>query len=215
VTDGTQVLGYIRVSTDEQATSRLGLNAQRVAIAQACVERGWELVEVIEDAGYSAKDLNRPGIQHALTMLEGRQPQAQALVVAKLDRLTRSLLDFAGIMERARKKGWSLAALDLGVDTTTPAGEMVANVMATFAQFERHLIGERTKAALAIKKAEGVKLGRPRTLPDATRARVKRMRGRGMTLAAIAANLNRDEVPTAHGGQRWYASTVRTVLNGC
>src|ERR671934_3149373 len=120
MTDGTKVLGYIRVSTDEQATSRLGLDAQRVAIAQACLERGWELVEVIEDAGYSAKDLNRPGIHRALEMLEGRQPQAQALVVAKLDRLSRSLLDFASIMERARRKGWAVAALDLGVDTTTP-----------------------------------------------------------------------------------------------
>jgi DNA invertase Pin-like site-specific DNA recombinase len=68
-------------------------------------------------------------------MLEGRQPLAKALVVAKLDRLSRSLLDFASIMERAEKKGWSLAALDVGVDTMTPAGEMIANVMATFAQF--------------------------------------------------------------------------------
>jgi hypothetical protein len=68
-------------------------------------------------------------------MLEGRQPLAKALVLAKLDRLSRSLVDFASIMERARKKGSSLATLDLGVDTTTPAGEMIANVMATLAQF--------------------------------------------------------------------------------
>lgn len=100
----------------------------------------------------------------------------------------------------------------LGVDTTTPAGEVVANVMATFAQFERHLIAERTKAALAVKKAQGVQLGRPRTLPDATRARTRRMRGRGMTLAAIAEKLNQDGSPTAHAGSRWYASTVRAVL---
>jgi DNA invertase Pin-like site-specific DNA recombinase len=212
MTGGTKVLGYVRVSTDEQANSRLGLNAQRVAIAQACIERGWELVEIIEDAGYSAKNLDRPGIQRALGMLEGREPHAKALVVAKLDRLSRSLLDFASIMERARRKGWSLAALDLGVDTTTPAGEMIANVMATFAQFERHLIGERTKAALAVKKAQGAKLGRPRTLPASTRTRIRRMRGRGMTLAAIADKLNRERVPTAHGGARWHASTVRAVL---
>jgi DNA invertase Pin-like site-specific DNA recombinase len=158
--------------------------------------------------------LNRPGIQRALALLEGREPEAEALVVAKLDRLSRSLVDFAGIMERARRKGWSLAALDIGVDTTTPAGAMVANVMATFAQFERDLIGERTKAALAVKKSQGVKLGRPRTLPSATRTRIKRMRGRGMTLAAIADKLNRENVPTAHGGRRWHASTVRALLNG-
>jgi DNA invertase Pin-like site-specific DNA recombinase len=110
-------------------------------------------------------------------MLEGRQPLAKALVVAKLDRLSRSLVDFGSIMERARKKGWSLAALDLGVDTTTPAGEMIANAMATIAQFERHLIGERTKAALAVRKAQGAKLERPRALPEATRTH-KRMRSR-------------------------------------
>jgi DNA invertase Pin-like site-specific DNA recombinase len=110
-------------------------------------------------------------------MLEGRQPLAKALVVAKLDRLSRSLVDFGSIMERARKKGWSLAALDLGVDTTTPAGEMIANAMATIAQFERHLIGERTKAALAVRKAQGAKLERPRALAEATRTH-KRMRSR-------------------------------------
>jgi DNA invertase Pin-like site-specific DNA recombinase len=110
-------------------------------------------------------------------MLEGRQPLARALVVAKLDRLSRSLVDFGSIMERARKKGWSLAALDLGVDATTPAGEMIANAMATIAQFERHLIGERTKAALAVRKAQGAKLERPRALAEATRTH-KRMRSR-------------------------------------
>ena len=169
-------------------------------------------MEVIEDAGASAKDLNRPGIQRALGLLEGRTPEAQALVVAKLDRLSRSLLDFASIMERARRKGWAVAALDLGVDTTTPQGEMLSSVLAAFAVFERRLIGERTKAALAVKKAQGVKLGRPRTLPDATRTRIRRMRGRGMTLAAIAERLNRDGVATAHGGVRWHPSTVRVVL---
>jgi DNA invertase Pin-like site-specific DNA recombinase len=110
-------------------------------------------------------------------MLEGRQPLAKALVVAKLDRLSRSLVDFGSIMERARKKGWSLAALDLGVDATTPAGKMIANAMATIAQFERHLIGERTKAALAVRKAQGAKLERPRALAEATRTH-KRMRSR-------------------------------------
>lgn len=87
----------------------------------------------------------------ALEAVEGGQ--ADALCVAKLDRLSRSLLDFAGLMERSRKRGWSLVALDLGVDTSTPSGEMMASVLATFAQFERRLIGERTRAALAEKRA--------------------------------------------------------------
>jgi len=205
-----RVVGYARVSTSEQADHGVGLEAQRRAIQAACSERGWQLVEVIEDAGYSAKDLNRPGIRQALQMIESGQ--ADALVVAKLDRLSRSLLDFAALMDRARRKKWALAALDLGVDTSTPSGEMMANVMASFAQFERRLIGQRTKDALAVKKAEGVRLGRPRAVPAHLARRIKTMRARGLTLARIAAILNGDGVPTAHGGARWHPSTVSAVI---
>jgi DNA invertase Pin-like site-specific DNA recombinase len=119
---------------------------------------------MVEDSGFSAKSLDRPGISGALERLDAGK--ADALMVAKLDRLSRSLFDFAGLMERARRKGWALVALDLGVDTTTPSGEMMANVLATFSQFERRIIGLRTKEALAAKRAAGVRLGRPRTLSD-------------------------------------------------
>jgi lambda repressor-like predicted transcriptional regulator len=126
-----RVLAYVRASTEEQAESGAGLAAQRETILAECRRRGWELVEVIEDAGYSAKDLKRPGIQAALRAL--RAKEAEALVVAKLDRLSRSMLDFPPLMARAQKEGWALVALDVGMDTTTPAGEMTANVTATFA----------------------------------------------------------------------------------
>ncbi len=105
-----------------------------------------------------------------------------------------------------------LVTLDLGVDTTTPSGEMVANVMATFAQFERRLIGQRTKDALAVKKREGVKLGRPLSVPKAIVNRIVRERKKGLSLRVIAQGLNDDGVPTGHGGVKWYASTVRAVL---
>ena len=122
------------------------------------------------------------------------------------------MLDFAGIMAAAQKQGWGLIALDCAVDTTTPAGEAMANVLATFAQFERRLISQRTKDALAAKRAQGVRLGRPRQLPKTVVNRIRRERTQGKTLAAIAEGLNRDGVPTAQGGQRWYPSTVRAVL---
>ncbi len=115
-------------------------------------------------------------------------------------------------MERARKQGWSLVALDLGVDASTPSGELMANVLATFAQFERRLISQRTREALAIKKAEGVQLGRPRTMPDELRERIRRMHAAGESLAAIARTLTAERVATAQGGVRWYPSTVRAVL---
>ena len=198
------------MSTEEQRGSGAGLAAQRAAILAECQRRGWHLVDVIEDAGYSAKDLKRPGVRIALDMLQSGG--ADALVVAKLDRLSRSMLDFAGIMAAAQKQGWGLIALDCAVDTTTPAGEAMANVLATFAQFERRLISQRTKDALAAKRAQGVRLGRPRQLPQRVVNRILREREQGRTLASIAEGLNRDGVPTAQGGLRWYASTVRAVL---
>jgi DNA invertase Pin-like site-specific DNA recombinase len=114
-------------------------------------------VETIEDAGYSAKDLKRPGVQEELRALEAGE--AKALVVAKLDRLSRSMLDFAALMATALKQNWALVALDCALDTSTPAGEAMANVLATFSQFERRLIGQRTKEALAAKRAAGVRRG--------------------------------------------------------
>jgi DNA invertase Pin-like site-specific DNA recombinase len=206
--EGFRVVGYTRVSTSEQAVNGAGLDAQRAAIEATAAQRGWRVCW-IEDRGYSAKNLARPGIRQALAMLAGRE--ADALVVAKLDRLSRSLLDFAGLMHRSQGEGWKLVALDLGVDTSTPSGEMLANVLASFAQFERRLIGQRTKEALAVRKAAGVRLGRPPVLSETVRRRIARARRRGLSYTAIAEALNRARVPTAHGGARWHPSTVRAV----
>jgi DNA invertase Pin-like site-specific DNA recombinase len=205
-----QVIGYVRVSTDEQSANGAGLQAQRAAIEAECDRRRWELVDVAEDAGYSARNLNRPGIQAVLGRLE--RGEAGGLVAAKLDRLSRSTLDFAQLMARAQKQGWALVVLDCAVDTTTPAGEAMASVLATFAQFERRLIGQRTKEALAVKRAQGVRLGRPPVLPDDVRLRIRRERKAELSLAKIADRLNADRVPTAHGGKKWWPETVRGVL---
>jgi DNA invertase Pin-like site-specific DNA recombinase len=211
-----QVIAYVRASTEEQADSGAGLTAQRTAIEAECAHRGWKILETIEDAGYSAKNLKRPGIQAALEQLDAGQ--ADGLVVAKLDRLSRSMLDFTALMARAQRRtaaapeGWALVALDCAVDTTTPAGEAMAHVLATFAQFERRLIGQRTKDALAAKKAQGVRLGRPSTLPPVIVERIVRERSAGRSLAAIASGLDADEVPTAQGGARWYPATIRKVI---
>ncbi len=205
------MVGYTRVSTDEQASSGLGLKAQRTLIQAECERRGWELVQVFEDAGASGKAVSgRPALAKALRAVRGGD--AGALVVAKLDRLSRSLLDFASLMEDARKEGWALVILDLGVDTTTPSGEMIANVMATFAQFERRLIGQRTQDALAVKKRAGVKLGRPVMVKLDVVKRIAKERRRGLSLRGIAEGLNADKVATAHGGDKWHASTVKAVL---
>jgi DNA invertase Pin-like site-specific DNA recombinase len=168
---------------------------------------------VLEDAGISGKSMSgRPGLAAAIETVE--RGDAQAIVVAKLDRLSRSLLDFAALMERARRRGWSLVALDLAIDTTTPAGEMMANVVATFAQFERRLIGQRTRDALAQKKLDGVVLGRPRTMSEDIRERIRRDREAGRSYAGIADALTEEGVPTALADRRWHASTVRKAVLG-
>jgi DNA invertase Pin-like site-specific DNA recombinase len=151
---------------------------------------------------------SRPGLTGALEAVEAGE--ADALLVAKLDRLSRSLVDFSALMERSRRKGWALIALDLGVDTSTPSGEMLANVLAVFAQFERRLIGQRTREALQVKKAAGVTLGRPRLLPEEVRSRIRGEREQGSSWPQIAQRLNDEKVPTAQGG-RWWPATVRLV----
>jgi DNA invertase Pin-like site-specific DNA recombinase len=206
-----KAVGYCRVSTQEQADSGAGLEAQRMSIMAEAARRGWQLVHVFEDAAASGKSMcGRPGLLDALQAVE--RSEADALVVSKLDRLSRSLLDFAALMERARRKGWSLVALDLGVDTSTPSGEMMASVLATFAQFERRLIGQRTKDALAIKREQGVRLGRPREMSGAAIERVRQLHLEGFTVAAIAQTLNEEGVPTPRGG-RWHSPGVVRVLS--
>jgi DNA invertase Pin-like site-specific DNA recombinase len=170
---------------------------------------GWMLTRIEEDV-LSGRTLRRPGLQRALEAC--RTGEAAGIVVAKLDRLSRSLVDFAGLLEDAQSKGFNVVALDLGVDLSTPSGKFLASVMASAAQWERDIIGQRTRDALAVKKAQGMRLGRPRVLPARVVTRIRRERERGLSLAAIANGLNRDGVGTAHGGARWYPSTVRAVL---
>ena len=203
-----RVVCYVRVSTEEQGLSGAGLQAQRAAIIAECERRGWTLVEIAEDVG-SGKDLKRPGIRAALDMLAAKE--ASALVVAKLDRLSRSMLDFARIMATAQKQSWALVALDVQVDTTSPSGEAMAHMLATFSQFERRLISERTKQALAQKRAAGIRLGAPPEIDPSIATRIKAERAAGSTLRDIAERLNHDGVPTARGG-RWHASTLQRVL---
>ena len=205
-----RAVGYVRVSTSEQSDSGLGLAAQRSSIEIECTRRGWVLQHIYEDAGASGKTMKgRPGLSAALGAVE--KHEADSIVVAKLDRVSRSLQDFSGLLARARKRGWNLVAIDLGIDLSTPNGELVANVMASVAQWEARAIGQRTSDALQAKKAAGARLGRPVDLPEAVRVRIAKERRRGKSLREIAAKLDRDSVATARGG-RWQPETVAGVL---
>jgi len=203
-------IGYIRVSTDEQAHSGLGLDAQRATLGAEAAHRGWD-IEIVEDAGYTGTNMRRPALNEILQRLDSCESES-TLIVAKLDRLSRSLVDFASLMERSKKHGWSLVCLDLGVDTSTPQGKMVANIFATFAEFESDLIGQRTSDALQSLKRQGVKLGRPRTVCDQAITHIANLRSFGCSYRRIAQYLNEERVPTAQGG-KWHPETVRQIAS--
>ena len=135
------MIGYCRVSTVEQADNGHSIDAQRAAIKAAAETRGWEILWV-EDAA-SAKDLNRPGLSYALSMLSAGQ--AGGIVVSRLDRLSRSVHDLAILLKRARAEGWNVVMLDYGLDLSTPYGEFGATMLMAAAQLERDLISARTK----------------------------------------------------------------------
>lgn len=205
----SRAIGYVRVSTEEQARSGLGLEAQVRAIHTAAEQRGWELVDIITDAGISGSKADRPGLTTALARM--RKHDADLLVVAKLDRLSRSIRDGADVIDKANRQGWALVDLGSGVDMSTPAGEMVAGVLLSAAQYERRLIGVRTREGLASAKARGVKLGAQTAYPDALLERIHRMQAEGASLRNIADTLTAEGVTTAKGGA-WHASSVRSVL---
>lgn len=203
-----KVIGYLRVSTETQGDRGHGLAAQRAAITAEAERRGWE-VQWVEDVA-SGRSLSRVGLAYAMHLLD--QHQAAGIVVSHLDRLSRSVLDFASMLTRAEAGGWNVVVLDLGLDLTTPHGEFVAHTLAAAAQLERRMIGLRTREGLAAARASGVRLGRPPGTPDNVLRRVRRERTGGSTLQSIADRLNEDGVPTAQGAAGWSRGTVAALL---
>lgn len=201
------MFGYTRVSTDEQADRRNGLEAQRDVIDTEAARRGWT-VEHFADEGVSGKAIG-PKLSEVLQLLASGQ--GDGLVVAKLDRLSRSIVNASNIIESAQAQGWSLVILDLGVDLTTAAGRMQAMMLVNFAQYERELISERTKAALAAKKGRGERIGRPRAATASVVRRIVRDRDAGWTYDAIASALTAEKVLSPLGKPTWQPSTVRRI----
>ncbi len=150
----TRTIAYLRVSTDKQADKGVSLDAQRAKVAAYAQLYDLELCEVIVDAGESAKSLDRPGLQRALAMLKAGK--ADALLVVKLDRLTRSVSDLGALVERYFSPG-KAALLSVGeqIDTRSAAGRLVLNVLASVSQWEREAIGERTAVAMQHKASLG------------------------------------------------------------
>ena len=207
-----RAFAYGRVSTEDQSESGLGLDAQLASARAAIDERGWELAGSVIDAGVGGSVLpdRRPALGPALVELDAGR--ASALVVARLDRITRSLLAWAELVERSRRKGWAIVAVAEGFDLSTESGELAAGVLAVVAQYERRLIGARTREAMAAAKALGARFGRPVEHSPTAQRLVVEMRESGATLQQIADRLTEQGVATPRGG-RWHPSTVRSILN--
>jgi DNA invertase Pin-like site-specific DNA recombinase len=163
---------------------------------------------VILDEGESGKSLDRPGLRCALERIAAGE--ADALVAAKLDRISRSVGDFAALLEWFTQAGAFLVALDLGVDTSTPGGRPVSHVFASVAEWERDIIAARTRDGLVALRAKGGRVGRPAVAEQGKlAARIRRLRERGWTYQRIAGRFSAEGVPTVRGGSEWRVSSVQ------
>ena len=205
-----RALTYGRVSTGRQAASGISLDDQADKLAEVVASRGWVHIAHLTDPGLSGRKLtNRKGLLDALGRLD--RNEADVLVAAKIDRVSRSTTDFARLLDQAEKKGWKLVVLDADVDTTTAAGRLLVDVVSAAASFESRRIGERAKSVHAVRRSQGKRAGQPPLLPDAIRSRIAADHAAGRSLNGIATALNNEGVPTAKGG-KWYASTVAHVV---
>src|ERR1019366_4096408 len=184
---------------------------QAETLAEVVSHRGWVHVAHLTDPGLSGRKMtNRKGLLDALARLD--RNEADVLVAAKIDRVSRSTTDFAHLLDQAEKKGWKLVVLDADVDTTTAAGRLLVDVVSAAASFESRRIGERAKSVHAVRRAQGKRAGQAPLLPEALRLRIADEHAAGKSLNAIAVALNAEGVPTAKGG-KWYASTISHVVN--
>jgi len=222
-----QALGYVRVSTREQADSGLSISAQDRRIRTYCEHNDLDLVDIIKDENVSAGIplAERLGGQK---LLEMTQTEPYAVVAIKLDRLFRDAHDCLGVTKDWENRGNSLLLMDLGMDTTTAMGRAFLTNAATYAELEKNLISERTKEALNQIKIEGGVLGatrfgwersedlddfgRKKLIPKESEMKIlyecKALREAGYTLQQIADKFNAEGRPTKRGGL-WFPSTVR------
>jgi DNA invertase Pin-like site-specific DNA recombinase len=203
-------LARARVSSERQPERGAGRERQRRALAAACRRRGWRVLESLEEAGPAAQERNAAGREQAVRLRASGA--ANALLAAKHERPEQALGELAALLASAQKQGWALVALDYAAQTTTPAAAS-ATVLASFAPCERRSISERTKAALARKRARRASgsAGRRRCPP--TRSSGSNANGQPAKAWPRSPNgLNADRVPTAQGGRHWYPATIRYTL---
>jgi site-specific DNA recombinase len=219
-----KAIGYVRVSTDKQADRGVSLEAQEQKVRAMAVVKDVELVDVIVDAGESAKNLQRPGMARLLELVDSKA--VDVVIIAKLDRLTRSVADLAELLKRFKRRGVSLVSVADSLDTNSAAGRLVLNIMVSVSEWEREAIGERTRDAMRLKQTKGERVGtitfgyrlaadNVHLEADATEqqilAQIRSQRAAGQTLCEIAAALNHDGFTTRRGTP-WRFQYVAAVL---
>jgi DNA invertase Pin-like site-specific DNA recombinase len=219
-----KAIGYVRVSTDRQAEQGVSLEAQGAKVRAMATVQGAEFLEVIVDGGESAKNLNRPGLQRLLALVDS--DKVEGVIIAKLDRLTRSVKDLCGLLERFEKRGVALISVAESLDTASAAGRLVITIMAAVSQWEREAIGERTRDALRHKRTSGERVGNIRfgfrLSPDGRHVEpdpeeqgvlteIRHLRQSGHTMRGIAAALNRKALRTRRGSA-WRLEHVARII---
>ena len=219
-----QAIGYARVSTDKQAERGVSLEAQTEKIQAMALVHDAELLDIIVDGGESAKSLNRPGMQRLLTLVDSGE--VKTVIVAKLDRLTRSVKDLCELLDRFERRGVALVSVAESLDTGSAAGRLVLNIMTAVSQWEREAIGERTRDALGHKRSQRERVGNiafgyrlapdgvhvePDAVEQAAIGTIRKLRASGRTLRQIAADLNEEGRRTRRGSE-WRLESVARVV---
>ncbi|MCH8824256.1 MAG: recombinase family protein [Planctomycetes bacterium] len=218
-----KAIGYVRVSTTDQADNGVSLEAQRIKIEAYAAIHDLELVEVIADGGFSAKSLARPGMAKLLKIIRGRK--INVIIIAKLDRITRSVRDLGELVDLFKRSGVEFASVADHIDTSTASGRLVLNVMGSVSQWEREAVGERTSEALAVMRSNGKRISRfapygfklngNGVVEDADEQKacraIHKLRQDGLSLRRIGAELERRGF-CSRSGSVLSAQTINTVL---
>ena len=221
-----KVVGYTRCSTDEQAVDGVSLATQLGRIRAWCDAMNAELVEVIEDAGVSGTRplADRPGGARVASLLEARNPDVDAVVIVRLDRLARNAADTLHWLHKFATGSVGLVSIDDRLDLGSAQGRAMAGMVAIFSALERDLGAIRTSQALCELRSRGEAYGPTpfgfqrdgdslvlHASEQKALARMRRLREKGKSYRAIAQSLNRSGTPAKKGGA-WFASSVRSVL---
>jgi DNA invertase Pin-like site-specific DNA recombinase len=233
MTSKTRVIVYLRCSTAEQADEGLSLDAQQAKAMAYAALYGLDIIQTVRDPGVSAKSYNglqgtlehRPGLRAALSALDAGH--ADGLLLMKLDRLTRSVRDLDEMVERYFAKRFALISVTEQLDTRSASGRMVLGILSAVAQGERETIGERTAAALSLKRSRREHTGgepnygwqldadgthvvpHPAEQHAITRARMWRVLG--LSLRKVGRALEGEGI-YARCGKPWHATTVRSLI---